>query len=191
MTIRHALIFAAGRGERMTLDLPAGEVLLIDESWAMVGSANLDQRSFHRNYELNVVVDSLDFGAQVVGGQTLLQHERERQGDRFRTRHRQVVDGAVNRQLADRAAREPDWLHDEAVSGHRSAVDGGSVAELVEAEGGREQPFDQRRGRFSSGAVRHRDLLVSEPGRLGPHTLDQLESMLLTHTTARSRAKRP
>lgn len=42
------------------------KVLLIDESWAMVGSANMDQRSFHRNYELNVVVDSLEFGAQVA-----------------------------------------------------------------------------------------------------------------------------
>ena len=42
------------------------KVLLIDESWAMVGSANMDQRSFHRNYELNVVVDSRDFGAQVA-----------------------------------------------------------------------------------------------------------------------------
>jgi cardiolipin synthase len=42
------------------------KVLLIDESWVMVGSANLDQRSFHRNYELNVVVDSHDFGAQVA-----------------------------------------------------------------------------------------------------------------------------
>jgi len=42
------------------------KVLLIDESWTMVGSANMDPRSFHRNYELNVVVDSRDFGAQVA-----------------------------------------------------------------------------------------------------------------------------
>jgi len=42
------------------------KVLLVDDCWAMVGSANLDQRSFHRNYELNVVVDSLDFGSQVA-----------------------------------------------------------------------------------------------------------------------------
>ncbi len=62
------------------------KVLLIDESWAMVGSANMDQRSFHRNYELNVVVDSRDFGAQVAemlekdlkGARriALLEHER-------------------------------------------------------------------------------------------------------------------
>jgi cardiolipin synthase A/B len=41
------------------------KVLLVDGDWAMVGSANMDQRSFHRNYELNVVVDSQEFGAQV------------------------------------------------------------------------------------------------------------------------------
>ena len=42
------------------------KVLLIDGNWTMVGSANIDPRSFHRNYELNVVVDSYDFGAQVA-----------------------------------------------------------------------------------------------------------------------------
>ncbi|MCM0084443.1 phospholipase D-like domain-containing protein [Geomonas sp. Red32] len=42
------------------------KVLLVDDNLAMVGSANIDQRSFHRNYELNVVVDSLDFGQQVA-----------------------------------------------------------------------------------------------------------------------------
>ncbi len=41
------------------------KVMLIDEAWATVGSANLDQRSFHRNYELNAVIDSREFGAQV------------------------------------------------------------------------------------------------------------------------------
>ena len=42
------------------------KVLLIDGNWTMVGSANMDLRSFHRNYELNVVVDSRDFGVQVA-----------------------------------------------------------------------------------------------------------------------------
>jgi cardiolipin synthase len=41
------------------------KVMLIDEAWATIGSANLDQRSFHRNYELNAVIDSHVFGAQV------------------------------------------------------------------------------------------------------------------------------
>jgi cardiolipin synthase len=42
------------------------KVMLIDDSWAVIGSANLDQRSFHRNYEVNVIVDSLEFGRKVA-----------------------------------------------------------------------------------------------------------------------------
>jgi cardiolipin synthase len=42
------------------------KVMLIDESWAVVGSANLDQRSFHRNFEVNVIVDNPAFGRQVA-----------------------------------------------------------------------------------------------------------------------------
>lgn len=42
------------------------KVMLIDDGWAVIGSANLDQRSFHRNYELNVIVDSKVFGRQVA-----------------------------------------------------------------------------------------------------------------------------
>ena len=41
------------------------KVMLIDGSWAVVGSANLDQRSFHRNYEVSVIVASPEFGRQV------------------------------------------------------------------------------------------------------------------------------
>jgi len=42
-----------------------GKVMLIDGRWSVIGSANLDQRSFHRNYEVNVIVSSSDFGRQV------------------------------------------------------------------------------------------------------------------------------
>lgn len=42
-----------------------GKVMLIDGKWSVIGSANLDQRSFHRNYEVNVIVSSADFGRQV------------------------------------------------------------------------------------------------------------------------------
>jgi cardiolipin synthase len=42
------------------------KVMLIDGSWSVIGSANLDQRSFHRNFELNVIVDSRSFGQQVA-----------------------------------------------------------------------------------------------------------------------------
>lgn len=41
------------------------KLMLIDRSWAVVGSANLDQRSFHRNYEVSVIVASREFGSQV------------------------------------------------------------------------------------------------------------------------------
>jgi len=42
------------------------KVMLIDDYWSVIGSANLDQRSFHRNYEVNVIVDSHEFGRQVA-----------------------------------------------------------------------------------------------------------------------------
>ena len=42
------------------------KVMLIDDAWAVIGSANLDQRSFHRNYEVSVVVASAVFGRQVA-----------------------------------------------------------------------------------------------------------------------------
>lgn len=42
------------------------KVMLIDDCWAVIGSANLDQRSFHRNYEVNVIVDNPVFGSQVA-----------------------------------------------------------------------------------------------------------------------------
>lgn len=41
------------------------KVMLIDDRWVMLGSANLDYRSFHRNYELNVIIESHEFGGQV------------------------------------------------------------------------------------------------------------------------------
>ena len=64
------------------------KVLLIDGNWVMVGSANMDPRSFNRNYELNVVVDSRDFGSQVAdmldtdlrGARRIVLHEHERRG---------------------------------------------------------------------------------------------------------------
>lgn len=41
------------------------KLMLIDCCRAVIGSANLDQRSFHRNYELNLIVDSTDMGHAV------------------------------------------------------------------------------------------------------------------------------
>jgi len=41
------------------------KVMLIDAERTVIGSANLDQRSFHRNYEINCVVDNVEFGGQI------------------------------------------------------------------------------------------------------------------------------
>jgi len=41
------------------------KVMHIDGGWTVLGSANIDQRSFHRNYEVNVIVGSRTFGRQV------------------------------------------------------------------------------------------------------------------------------
>lgn len=43
------------------------KVMLIDGERTVIGSANLDQRSFHRNYEINCVVDNTEFGGQIRG----------------------------------------------------------------------------------------------------------------------------
>lgn len=42
------------------------KVMLIDDRWVTLGSANLDFRSFHRNYEINVIIDNHTFGAQMA-----------------------------------------------------------------------------------------------------------------------------
>ncbi|WP_245590117.1 phospholipase D-like domain-containing protein [Desulfobulbus elongatus] len=41
------------------------KVMLIDGRWVTLGSANLDFRSFHRNFEINVIIDNQAFGAQM------------------------------------------------------------------------------------------------------------------------------
>jgi cardiolipin synthase len=41
------------------------KVMLIDGERTVLGSANLDQRSFHRNFEINGIIDSVDFGRQI------------------------------------------------------------------------------------------------------------------------------
>lgn len=64
------------------------KLMLIDDCWGMIGSANLDLRSFHRNYELNVIVDSHEFGRQLNEAieedlslsRRILLHEHESRG---------------------------------------------------------------------------------------------------------------
>ena len=43
------------------------KVMLIDGERTVVGSANLDQRSFHRNFEINLIIDDTAFSGQVTG----------------------------------------------------------------------------------------------------------------------------
>jgi cardiolipin synthase len=39
--------------------------MLIDHERSVIGSANMDQRSFHRNFEINCVIDNSAFGRQI------------------------------------------------------------------------------------------------------------------------------
>ncbi len=41
------------------------KVMLVDGERTIIGSANLDQRSFHRNFEINGIIDSSAFGRQI------------------------------------------------------------------------------------------------------------------------------
>lgn len=69
----YAPLLAAG----VTILERQGEILhtkitQVDGSWTLVGSANLDQRSFHRNFELACIVTGRPFGEEV---ERLLRHE--------------------------------------------------------------------------------------------------------------------
>ena len=46
-------------------ELLHAKLMLIDGEQTVIGSANLDQRSFHRNFEINAIVRSKSFGTQV------------------------------------------------------------------------------------------------------------------------------
>ena len=100
--------------------------------------------------------------------------ERQRQRQRPRARHGEVVDRAVDRQLADRAAGEADRLDDEAVGRQREAAPSTrrrrrrpARRACRDAERRHEQALDQRLRRLAAGAVGHRDALVAElRGRL-------------------------
>ena len=64
------------------------KVMLIDGMRTVIGSANLDQRSFHRNFEINCIIDSGAFGHQIsmmlqedfMASQRVLLEHHERRG---------------------------------------------------------------------------------------------------------------
>jgi cardiolipin synthase A/B len=49
----------------MEKEILHAKVMLIDRERTVIGSANLDQRSFHRNFEINAMIDSHNFGGQI------------------------------------------------------------------------------------------------------------------------------
>jgi cardiolipin synthase A/B len=49
----------------MTHEILHAKVMLIDGERAVIGSANFDQRSFHRNFEINLIIDNKAFGGQI------------------------------------------------------------------------------------------------------------------------------
>lgn len=41
------------------------KLMMVDDRWSLVGSANFDQRSFYRNYETNLIIESPEFSREV------------------------------------------------------------------------------------------------------------------------------
>ena len=54
------------RSRELEREILHAKVMLIDGERTVVGSANLDQRSFHRNFEINLIIDDATFGGQVA-----------------------------------------------------------------------------------------------------------------------------
>jgi len=71
----------------MEQELLHAKVMLVDGERSVIGSANLDQRSFHRNFEINCVIDSRSFGTQI---------RRELEAD-FRVARRVALDSHEGR----------------------------------------------------------------------------------------------
>lgn len=70
------------------------KVMLVDGERTIIGSANLDQRSFHRNFEINGIIDGAAFGRQIRGV-----IERELVASRRVTLERHERRGLVTRML--------------------------------------------------------------------------------------------
>ena len=71
----------------MEREILHAKVMLVDGERSVIGSANLDQRSFHRNFEINCVIDSSAFGTQI---------RRELEAD-FDAARRVTLDGHESR----------------------------------------------------------------------------------------------
>ena len=111
--------------------------------------------------------------AQLVEGEPLLDDVRERQRDRPGAHHREVVDRAVDRELADIATGEFERRDDEGVrrKGQPLATDGehGGVVQRPAgrryAECRRDEVAHERRRQLATGAVTEHDALGLRRGR--------------------------
>ncbi len=133
----------------------------------------------------------VDFGAQGHGIETLLEDQRGGDRNGAGSGHREVVDGAVDRQLTDGAARKAERVDHEGVGRERGAL--GSDADLggivqgrerraVDCgahEGGDDHALDHGSARLATGTVRHRDAFVGEARCPTAGLLDLVEHLLL------------
>ena len=108
-----------------------------------------------------------DDAVQVLDGKPLLADEAHGDVKGPCAAHREVVDGAVNGERADVAARKEERRDHVRVRRERQPraldVDHSLVVEAVEdrvAEGGQEQSFDELRRQHAPAAVAEQDLLV-------------------------------
>ena len=149
-------------------------------------------------HHLGVAGDDLDAGRrggrlhrlgdadQVGDSEALLEDEPGRQVQRGGAGHRQVVDGAVDGEVADVAAGEEQRRDDVGIGGEREPgagdVQPGRVLELLEpgvAERVEEHGLDQGLGRLAARAVRHRDALFPHLGPTAAGPVDAVEHLLL------------
>ena len=118
--------------------------------------------------------------------EAFLEDEPGRQVERRGPGDRQVVDGAVDGQVADVAAREEQRLDHVGVRGerHPGPVDRqlGRVLERLEervAEGVEKDRLDQGLGRLAARPVRHRDAFFPDPRPAPPGAVDAVQDLLL------------
>ena len=110
--------------------------------------------------------------ASVSIGKTLFHDEGGGQEQGTRAAHGEIIDGAVDGQLADIAAGEEERRDHERIrrEGQARAAGGedGLIVELAQVrviEGGQKQLVDQLRGQLAAAAMAHDDVLAIGDGR--------------------------
>ena len=123
---------------------------------------------------------------QVGDAEALLEDEPGRQVLRGGPAHGQVVDGAVDGQFADVAARKEQRRDHVGVGGQRDpgrpGLQGGRVLQRFQqrvAEAVQEHRLDQRVGGLAAGPVRHRDPFLADLGPPPAGPVDPVQDRLL------------